>query len=233
MKITIIKKISNLKKIEIKDKNFILIDVFRATSTLALLAIRKDRNVYLSDSFKNIEKKWLINRNYSILSDMNIKKKDDNSPSSILSNQNLRKNIVLITHNGTKVANMLYGAKEVICGSFINFYSVINYIKKNQKKNWIILPSGDTLKGINEIEDDVCAEAFKNYLEKSTINFKKCYQKLSKAMKNRIKYRQDFENVEKLTTDLTLCSTIGLIGSVPRLIYKKNKIRCFDVSREF
>ena len=130
MKITVIKKISNLKKIEIKDKNFILIDVFRATSTLALLAMKKDRNIFLSESFKNIDKKWLTSKSYSILSDMNIKKNYDNSPSSVLSNQNLRKNIVLITHNGTKVANMLSGAKEVICASFINFYSIINYVKK-------------------------------------------------------------------------------------------------------
>lgn len=230
MKITVIKKISNLKKIEIKDKNFILIDVFRATSTLALLAMKKDRNIFLSESFKNIDKKWLTSKSYSILSDMNIKKNYDNSPSSVLSNQNLRKNIVLITHNGTKVANMLSGAKEVICASFINFYSIINYVKKNKKKNWLILPSGDTLKGINEIEDDICADAFKNYLEKSKINFKKCFQNLSKAMKNRIIHRQDFENAEKLKTDLALCSSIGLISSVPRLEYKKNKIRCFDVS---
>ena len=231
MKVKIIRDTKFLKN-KIYKKQVLLIDVFRATSTIAFLTLAKNKRIYLSESYKNVSKEWMMSEKYSILSDKKIKKDFDNSPTSILNNKNLKKNIILISEKITKIANKLSVAKNVICGSFVNFYSVIRYIKKKKITNLYILPSGDTLKNKREMEDDICAEAFKDYLTKSKIDIKKIYNILSKAINKRLKNIKKTSYSDSLKLDLILCSSIGLLNSVPKLQYSQKKICCVNVSKK-
>ena len=73
MKIKIVKD-SNRLTGDLSKKTCLVIDVFRATTTIPFLLNNNIKTLFISDGYKNINQKWLNNKNYILFSDKKLRK---------------------------------------------------------------------------------------------------------------------------------------------------------------
>ncbi len=144
MNIEIIKNIKSYQQ-DLTDKTCLLIDVFNLTTTIPLLLSNNINKLYLSERSKNIDKKWLKKKNYLIISDKNFKNNIKNSPFDFMFDNFKSKNIILKIDNTIKLINKLHQAREVYCGSYVNFSSLSNHLKKRNLDDLLIFPYSDKL----------------------------------------------------------------------------------------
>ncbi len=226
MKIKIVKD-SNRLTGDLSKKTCLVIDVFRATTTIPFLLNNKIKTLFISDGYKNINQNWLNNKNYILFSDKKLRKNFDNSPFEALFNDFGFKNIILISKNGTKVINKLREANNVYCGSFVNFFAMIQYLKKKKLKELLIFPVGNTITKKENLEDNVCAFAYKEFLKKKKFDVKKINKKIQKAIRKRITFKATNKQKEmKLYMDLIISSKTNLTDTIPIIKFKKKYITC-------
>ncbi|PSL06602.1 2-phosphosulfolactate phosphatase [Cecembia rubra] len=144
---------------EIKGKNVLIVDIFRATtSMIAALA----NNVISITPFKNLEEcEAMKPHGYVIAGEREGKKVANfdlgNSPLSYLNNAFSNKKIAITTTNGTLAIEMVKeNANNIIIGAFINLNATIKYLK-SQKEDLLILCAG--WKGKFNLEDSLYAGA--------------------------------------------------------------------------
>jgi 2-phosphosulfolactate phosphatase len=124
---------------DVKDSIVVIIDVFRATSTIATALYNGANNIIPVDS---VEKCIAIGkqtpksitageRDGKVIEGLQF----GNSPAEYPKNVIEGKTLVLTTTNGTKLLHMALnnGAKEIITGSFPNLQAVCNYLLKQNK----------------------------------------------------------------------------------------------------
>ena len=145
----------------------VIIDVFRATSTIATALYNGAKNIIPVDSVaecirigKQIEGITAGERDGQVAEGL----KHGNSPFEYPKEFIGGKTLVLTTTNGTKLLHMALdkGAKEIITGSFPNFSAVCNYLIA-QKQN-VILGCAAWKDRIN-IEDTLFAGAVINHVK--------------------------------------------------------------------
>lgn len=151
-----------------EDAVVVIIDVFRATSTIATALHNGAAKVIPVDS---VEKCIAVGRNAGCITagERDGKVVDGlqygNSPSEYDRSFIEGKTLVITTTNGTKLLHMALarGASHVITGSFVNLNSVCSYLL-GQRKNVILGCSG--WKDRFNLEDSLFAGAVVNTIEK-------------------------------------------------------------------
>jgi 2-phosphosulfolactate phosphatase len=111
---------------EIKDSIVVIIDVFRATSTMATALYNGARKIIPVDSPE------LCIEMGKQTGGVTAGERDGNSPSEYPRSFIENKVLVITTTNGTKLLHMALkqGAKDIITGSFPNFSAVADYLVK-------------------------------------------------------------------------------------------------------
>ena len=164
MKIKTLELIEGAKKAE---GLTVIIDVFRAFSTVCYLYKSGAKKVLIS---KSLEDSYALKKNNSsiILAGERHGKKLDgfdigNSPSEIINKNFKDKIIALTTSAGTQGIINAKNSDEIIACSFVNVNATINYIKKINPNMLSIVAMGNS--GIERAEEDVfCAEYIKGIL---------------------------------------------------------------------
>ncbi|MHA1218511.1 MAG: 2-phosphosulfolactate phosphatase [Candidatus Heimdallarchaeaceae archaeon] len=142
----------NLLRLSDYDKEdiFLVIDTFRATSTLAVLAESGVENIFI---VKNQEEARILQKQLCpgclLIGEekgLKIKGFDYGNSPSILYKKNLEnKSVVFTSSNGAKTLILLKNKKNVFLGALVNLSSISKKVSKlaaKEKKNVIIIPAG-------------------------------------------------------------------------------------------
>lgn len=160
----------------------IIIDVLRASSTMITILANGARCIYpVETPEKALKLKKRIPN--SILGTDSRKLRGlgyyDNSPITFLNIDIKNKNVILMTHNGTRGVVNAKQAKEIWVASFLNAKFVVDEIKKHQNTKVTLVPMGE----YNEksIDDELCAKFIKDCIEGKDPDFLKIKQKIKKT----------------------------------------------------
>jgi len=131
---------SLLNLYDLEDTIVIVIDIFRATTTMSVAFANGASKIYpflnVDDckEFKKANPEIISagERNGKLLEGMDKGNSPADFPTEVISGKVLG----LTTTNGTKILHMSFNknAKEIIVGAFVNINNVIDYLKKQNKK---------------------------------------------------------------------------------------------------
>jgi 2-phosphosulfolactate phosphatase len=214
---------------EVKDAIVVIIDVLRATSTIATALHNKASNIIPVDSVqecirlgKQLEAITAGERDGQIAEGL----KHGNSPFEYTEAFAKGKTIVLTTTNGTKLLHMALkqGADTIITGSFVNISSVCDFLLA-QNKN-VILGCAAWKDKVN-IEDTIFAGAVIERIGKSfEMNCDASYAAVNlykQAKKDIIKYIKPTSHYKRLAgfnlhADMEYCFTNDAANTLPIFI---------------
>ena len=221
---------------EVKDSIIVIIDVLRATSTIATALHNKAKCVIPVDSVQECVR--LGNQMDAITAgerDGQIAEglQHGNSPFEYTEAFAGGKTIVLTTTNGTKLLHMALqqGASNIITGSFVNISSVCNYLVA-QNKN-VILGCAAWKDKVN-IEDTIFAGAVIERIgERFNSNCDASYGALNlyqQAKPNIIEYIKPTSHYKRLAgfnlhADLEFCFTNDAANTLP--IYNDGRLTAY------
>ena len=211
---------------EVHDSIVVIIDVFRATSTMATALYNGASKIIPVDSAelciemgKQTGGITAGERDGKIIPGLSYGNSPSEYPRSFIEN----KTLVITTTNGTKLLHMALkqGAKEVITGSFPNLTKVVNFLKE-QNANVILGCSGwknrfnieDTLFAgavIEEIKDQFTIHCDSSYMANQLYNMHK------NDMPNYIKTLTHWHRLAAygLEEDMQYCVSIDVAPSLP------------------
>lgn len=210
----------------LSDATIVIIDVFRATSTIATALSHGATAVFpVADVEKCKQLGAELNaitageRNGQVIEGL----LHGNSPAEYPSTFIDGKQLVLTTTNGTKLLKMALdqGAAQIITGSFVNLGSVCQFLEKSQK-NVILACSG--WKDRFNLEDTLFAGAVADQLSEkfavncdSTLMAKQMYQLHKEDMTTFIRNTSHWHRLKAfgLEKDLEFCVTPGAAEVLP------------------
>lgn len=146
------------------DKNVVVIDVLRATSTINTILFSGAKSVKPVESLEECMK--LKEDGYIVMAERMGKKVEGfdygNSPSKIEKNLFADRDIGIATSNGTKAIVKTKGSKITLISSFLNLSKVIEYLNTNSRDTLLVCSGW---KGSTNLEDTMCAGAIVAGLE--------------------------------------------------------------------
>ncbi len=147
-----------LENYQHKDKNVVVIDVLRATSTINTILFSGAKSVMPVETLDECIK--LRDQGYIIMAERMGKKVEGfdfgNSPTKIEKSEFEGKDVGIATSNGTKAIVKTKGSHITLIGSFLNLSKIIEYIN-NSNNDVLLVCSG--WKGSTNLEDTLCAGA--------------------------------------------------------------------------
>jgi 2-phosphosulfolactate phosphatase len=145
---------------DFKDSIVVVIDVFRATSTMAAVLDNGAQKIIPVDSVIECIKLGEQTANSITAGERDGKVAEGlqygNSPTEYPQEFINGKILILTTTNGTRLLHMAKESKEIICGSFLNLNAVIDYIKQSNSN---VLLACSSWKDRFNIEDTLFAGA--------------------------------------------------------------------------
>jgi len=199
----------------------VVIDVFRATTTIAcLINARADKIIVIPDAEKI--KKYCNLKNHVCFSEL-VKEGYDNSPTVALTSQIRGKTAVISTTNGTKSIIAAKNCEKIITASFVNIDAVVNYLIELEPPVISLIPAGHIPSNTQAVEDTLCAHAIRNRLQGLPIDDRQIRKILFRAISDRT---LDLNNNEdyQVYVDMLLCCAIGILNVVPEVIFDKKQI---------
>ena len=146
------------------DKNVVVIDVLRATSTINTILFSGAKSVKPVESLEECMK--LKEDGYIVMAERMGKKVEGfdygNSPSKIEKNLFADRDVGIATSNGTKAIVKTKGSKITLISSFLNLSKVIEYLNTNSRDTLLVCSGW---KGSTNLEDTMCAGAIVAGLE--------------------------------------------------------------------
>jgi len=219
-----------LENYQHKDKNVVVIDVLRATSTINTILFSGAKSVMPVETLDECIK--LRDQGYIIMAERMGKKVEGfdfgNSPTKIEKSEFEGKDVGIATSNGTKAIVKTKGSHITLIGSFLNLSKIIEYIN-NSNNDVLLVCSG--WKGSTNLEDTLCAGAIVaglqnfEYDSDTVIIAKKLYEQskgdiLSLMQKSsHAKRLSGYDNVK----DIEFCSQVDTQEILP--FFDKEKIR--------
>jgi len=219
-----------LENYQHKDKNVVVIDVLRATSTINTILFSGAKSVMPVEILDECMK--LRDQGYIIMAERMGKKVEGfdfgNSPTKIEKSEFEGKDVGIATSNGTKAIVKTKGSHITLIGSFLNLSKIIEYIN-NSNNDVLLVCSG--WKGSTNLEDTLCAGAIVaglqnfEYDSDTVIIAKKLYEQskgdiLSLMQKSsHAKRLSGYDNVK----DIEFCSQVDTQEILP--FFDKEKIR--------
>ena len=219
-----------LENYQHKDKNVVVIDVLRATSTINTILFSGAKSVMPVETLDECMK--LRDQGYIIMAERMGKKVEGfdfgNSPTKIEKSEFEGKDVGIATSNGTKAIVKTKGSHITLIGSFLNLSKIIEYINSSNN-DALLVCSG--WKGSTNLEDTLCAGAIVaglqnfEYDSDTVIIAKKLYEQskgdiLSLMQKSsHAKRLSGYDNVK----DIEFCSQVDTQEILP--FFDKEKIR--------
>jgi 2-phosphosulfolactate phosphatase len=219
-----------LENYQHKDKNVVVIDVLRATSTINTILFSGAKSVMPVETLDECMK--LRDQGCIIMAERMGKKVEGfdfgNSPTKIEKSEFEGKDVGIATSNGTKAIVKTKGSHITLIGSFLNLSKIIEYIN-NSNNDVLLVCSG--WKGSTNLEDTLCAGAIVaglqnfEYDSDTVIIAKKLYEQskgdiLSLMQKSsHAKRLSGYDNVK----DIEFCSQVDTQEILP--FFDKEKIR--------
>ena len=214
----------HLENYDHNDKNVVVIDVIRATSTINTILFSGAKSVKPVESLEECMK--LKEDGYIVMAERMGKKVEGfdygNSPSKIEKNLFADRDVGIATSNGTKAIVKTKGSKITLISSFLNLSKVIEYLNTNSRDTLLVCSGW---KGRTNLEDTMCAGAIvaglENYdYESDTVVIaKKLYEQskddiLSSMKKSsHAKRLSGYDNIK----DIEFCSEIDKQEILPYL----------------
>lgn len=180
----------------------VLIDLFRATSTLPVMFLKGAETVVPFMKMREARRFARANENAVTVGErfgIKIPGFDfNNSPSDIYEADLSEKKVAFTTTNGTKVLGLLENATEILASSFINHSATVRALSEH-KEVWIV--RADRPDGMAQ-EDNIYAEFLKNSLEGGDVAQDDYTQRIrncngAKAL-SRLGYARDVEMALKI-----------------------------------
>jgi 2-phosphosulfolactate phosphatase len=221
---------NEVKEEELKDRTVLVIDVLRASTTIAYALYNGCKDIIPSGSVdKAIELSKKIGRDSALLCGEREGKKIEgfdlgNSPFEYEPEKVKDKTLIFATTNGSRAIVRGSAANSLVVGSFINFQSVFNYVSSNSNDLSVIC-SGKLEKF--SIEDAVCGGLFVNaFLQKGS------YELNDAAIASLKLYQAHKDNILEMLRssshgrylielgfekDLDLCSELSSLEVIPLL----------------
>ena len=210
---------------EHEEKNVVIIDVLRASSTIATAL---DYGMEAVIPVASIEKaKQYTDPNFILAAERNGEVVDGfthgNSPLSYMKPAFQGKTLVLTTTNGTKCVELAKGAKSIIIGCFVNLQAVNEWLLKN-KNDTVLFCCG--WRDHFSLEDTLAAGAFVHHLKKHfTIESDSCFmaERLYLEAKDElylyVENTSHFQRLAKkgLVEDISYCMRPIQVRTVPFL----------------
>jgi len=209
----------------------IVIDVFRATTTLCCLLESKAKEIIVVPDIKPMEN-YINDENYITFSEIkSYRAIYDNSPLTALNVSLKGKKAVLLTQNGTLAFNLVKHCDRVFAASFVNLDAIVKYIKNLNPKFVSIIAIGHINRNEETLEDNLCAEAIRARLCDEDINEYYIRKQLALRIKER---KKDIESPQgdRVDKDIALCTAIGIFNTIPEIIYKNGIMRAINVLRQ-
>ena len=196
----------------------VIIDVFRATTTLACLLASQPRELYVAASYNSVSE--IISAPdvacFSEISHPN--RLHDNSPLSALSLNLKKKRAILISQNGTVALEAVQHCNKTIACAFINFDAVVEHLRLTNPELVSIVAIGHINRAEETVEDNICAEYLYASLLGKEFDVKYLRQELFKRVQKR---RLDPESPQgkSVDIDIMLSCCIGTLNVVPMARY--------------
>ncbi len=232
---------AHLDEMQLKDKNIVVIDVLRASTTIAV-ALKNGAKEIIPVS--NIESAVKVSgslfgdvtlrageRNARMIEGFNL----GNSPKEYTEEIVRGKSIIFLTTNGSGAMAKGRHAKNLVVGGFVNISMVVRFLRDLQSDFIIVCAGKDNMFCI---EDTVCAGRLINLVQKETDadfildDAGKAAAALDRSMgRSLIKLLKDSEHGRYLISlgfgdDLKLCADIDSVPVLP--ILTGNVIRAQD-----
>lgn len=224
---------SEIKEAELQNKLVVVIDVLRASSTITTALGNGARDIIPVESQEDATRLMQeIGRKYVLLCGERGGHKIEgfdlgNSPFEYTGSQIQDKTLIFCSTNGSRTMVKASAAGKVVVGTFINAGSVLEFARKSEFEEYILLCSGK--EGRFSLEDAVCAGMMASRLQE---RFPKSLE-LSDSAQSAIQiYSQHKQNIEQVVSgsahgrflaglgfqeDLLFCSQIDTLPLVPVL----------------
>jgi len=210
---------------DIKDSIVVVIDIFRATSSICYgidngaEAIIPVATIEACKSYSHSDFLLAAERNGEVVEGFDF----GNSPFSYTSEKVAGKTIVLTTTNGTHAINMSRGANKIVIGSFLNLEALCDWIK-TQPNNVLLLCSG--WKDKVNLEDTLFAGGVVHHLKNEAYNLddagiasEDLYIMAKDDLRTYLKKTSHSERLKKLgiEEDIKFCLNLNVTKSIPVL----------------
>jgi 2-phosphosulfolactate phosphatase len=197
----------------------VVIDVFRATTTIPCLLESNPNKVILAPDRKSLD--FFVGKEgvFVFTDHKDYSPRFDNSPSTALNMDLTGSDVVISTMNGTHAMAAASHCDTVIAGSFINMNAVVDFIVEKAPESVSLLAIGHIDNGREAIEDTVCAEIYDEVLAGLAVNQRKVDDQMQKAIAVRAKEFSQQIVPEPLMKDFMLCLDIGRVNTVPVVEY--------------
>ena len=210
---------------DIKDSIVVVIDIFRATSSICYgidngaEAIIPVATIEACRSYSHSDFLLAAERNGEVVEGFDF----GNSPFSYTAEKVAGKTIVLTTTNGTHAINVSRGANKIVIGSFLNLTALCNWIK-TQPNNVLLLCSG--WKDKVNLEDTLFAGGVVNQLRNENyilddagIAAEDLYLLAKDDLRSYLQKTSHSERLKKLgiEEDIKFCLNLDVTNSIPVL----------------
>lgn len=210
---------------DIKDSIVVVIDIFRATSSICYgidngaEAIIPVATIEACRSYSHSDFLLAAERNGEVVEGFDF----GNSPFSYTAEKVAGKTIVLTTTNGTHAINMSRGASKIVIGSFLNLAALCDWIK-TQPNNVLLLCSG--WKDKVNLEDTLFAGGVVHHLKDEAytlddagIASEDLYVMAKNDLRSYLKKTSHSERLKKLgiEEDIKFCLNLNVTKSIPVL----------------
>ena len=210
---------------DIKDSIVVVIDIFRATSSICYgidngaEAIIPVATIEACKSYSHSDFLLAAERDGKVVEGFDF----GNSPFSYTSEKVSGKTIVLTTTNGTHAINMSRGANKIVIGSFLNIAALCDWIK-TQPNDVLLLCSG--WKDKVNLEDTLFAGGVVHHLKNESyildyagIASEDLYMMAKDDLRSYLKKTSHSERLKKLgiEEDIKFCLNLNVTKSIPVL----------------
>lgn len=222
MKITIIKG----KPLEPIKGLVIMVDVFRASSTITSLCMMPVKSIVVAQN-PPVEKA----KGDCFFMDGNHPFRDkDNSPITALSTHfDEIERAYIITKNGTQISEFIEDSDEFLFASFLNVKYVAEYIRSKNFDEVNIIAIGNIGVPEETLEDNLCAETLKKYILNEHID----HENLNVVMMDRIeeiKLDPLSPHGTHVENDRRFCTSLNIFYAIPKATVKNGVIEVTNVA---
>ncbi|MEI2673258.1 MAG: 2-phosphosulfolactate phosphatase [Chitinophagaceae bacterium] len=206
-----------------KDKNVVVIDIIRATSTIASALHHGVKKMIPVETVEEANT-WL-EKGYLVAGERDGIKIPHfhfgNSPFEFMGEDVRGKEIIHTTTNGTRCVLKSKGARNIVAGSFVNQDAIFDWIKK-ENRNTILFCAGwkdhyvmdDALFAgavVRELADDF------RIIDNSTLSAKLLYKHVRENMLRTVKQATHFKRLQRLgiENDIKFCMSNPQFDVVP------------------
>lgn len=188
----------------------VIIDVFRAFSTACYVIANGAREIIAVGDLETARQLKTANPAYVLMGERNGEKLPDfdygNSPADILAVDFSNKTVIQTTSAGTRGLVGAAQADQVITGSFVNAYAIIDYIRKQSPQTVSLVCMGTAGREQNT-EDSLCGQFIADVIQDREVDIEKIILHMRGSPSGQNFFNPQIEWARR--EDFDLCAAFG------------------------